>query len=77
MTFFPKHDHFDRARNVYAVGCMSESFRHSASIKSQRAAALGLVVNVSLAGVKLIAGILGHSYALVADAIESLADVVG
>ncbi len=36
---------------------------------------LGLVVNAILACVKLLAGILGHSYALIADAIESWADI--
>lgn len=34
-----------------------------------------MLVNACLALVKLAAGILGHSYALIADAIESLADV--
>ncbi len=42
-----------------------------------RAAQLGVLVNAVLAGVKLVAGVLGHSYALVADAIESAADIVG
>ena len=40
-----------------------------------RAAALGLTVNAFLAGAKLLAGILGHSYALIADATESAADM--
>ena len=40
-----------------------------------RATFLGLGVNVVLAGSKLAAGLLGHSHALVADAVESLADV--
>ena len=44
---------------------------------TQRVAALGLLVNVALAGVKLIAGLVGHSYALVADAIESITDILG
>jgi cation diffusion facilitator family transporter len=43
--------------------------------RSLRATFLGLVVNTLLSGVKLAAGILGHSHALVADAVESLADV--
>ena len=38
---------------------------------------IGLLVNVALAGTKLIAGILGHSYALVADAVESITDILG
>lgn len=40
-----------------------------------RAALTGLWVNAVLVVVKLMAGILGHSYALVADAIESSADI--
>jgi cation diffusion facilitator family transporter len=40
-----------------------------------RLARLGLLVNGVLALVKLLAGVLGHSYALIADAVESIADV--
>jgi cation diffusion facilitator family transporter len=40
-----------------------------------RATLLGMVVNVLLVAGKLAAGILGHSHALVADAVESLADI--
>jgi len=40
-----------------------------------RAAAAGLLTNGLLAGIKLVAGIVGHSYALIADAIESTADI--
>ncbi|MGQ0703110.1 MAG: cation diffusion facilitator family transporter, partial [Gemmatimonadales bacterium] len=35
----------------------------------------GLLVNGGLALTKLFAGILGHSYALIADAVESIADI--
>lgn len=35
----------------------------------------GLIANAGLAVVKLVAGIVGHAYALVADAVESFADV--
>ena len=42
--------------------------------RSVRATVLGLTVNISLAILKLMAGILGRSYALIADAIESMAD---
>jgi cation diffusion facilitator family transporter len=35
---------------------------------------LGLSVNIALATIKLLAGIAGRSYALIADAIESMAD---
>lgn len=40
-----------------------------------RAALVGLVVNIGLVAVKLVAGVVGHSYALVADAIESSTDI--
>jgi cation diffusion facilitator family transporter len=46
-------------------------------IRGQRWAAIGLVANLLLATVKLLAGLIGHSYALVADAVESMADMVG
>lgn len=35
----------------------------------------GMLINALLALVKLVAGVLGHSYALIADAVESLADI--
>ncbi len=41
-----------------------------------QAALLGLVVNLLLGAVKLIGGIMGHSFALIADAINSIGDVV-
>jgi len=44
--------------------------------RSVRATIIGLSVNVVLAVVKLLAGIFGRSYALIADAIESMADAV-
>ena len=36
---------------------------------------MGLGVNIVLAGAKLAAGIIGHSQALVADAVESISDI--
>jgi cation diffusion facilitator family transporter len=36
---------------------------------------LGLAMNTLLAGGKMAAGLIGHSHALVADAVESLADI--
>jgi len=41
-----------------------------------RAALLGLVVNIALGVVKLIGGILGNSFALISDAVNSLGDVL-
>jgi cation diffusion facilitator family transporter len=40
-----------------------------------RATFLGLAANAVLTAAKFIAGIVGHSHALVADAVESLADI--
>src|SRR5438874_10434704 len=40
-----------------------------------RATFLGIVANILLDAAKLVAGIVGHSHALVADAVESLADL--
>lgn len=48
---------------------------NGASVRGIRAAQVGMVINAALAGVKLTAGIVGNTYALVADAIESGADV--
>ncbi|MFO0911145.1 MAG: cation diffusion facilitator family transporter [Isosphaeraceae bacterium] len=43
--------------------------------RGMRAALIGLAVNSLLVVVKLLAGILGNSYALIADAIESSTDI--
>jgi cation diffusion facilitator family transporter len=43
--------------------------------RSLRVTLVGLVINALLTCAKFAAGILGHSHALIADAIESLADV--
>ncbi len=40
-----------------------------------RSAQLGMLVNTGLAMTKLVAGVVGNSYALVADAVESIADI--
>lgn len=48
------------------------------SLRSGQGSALqGILVNSGLGLAKLVAGLLGHSYALVADAAESFADVMG
>jgi cation diffusion facilitator family transporter len=47
----------------------------SAATRSIRWAQAGLLVNALLVLVKLIAGIIGHANALVADAVESSADI--
>ncbi len=43
--------------------------------RSLRATFLGLAMNVGLVVVKFLAGVFGHSQALIADAVESLADI--
>jgi cation diffusion facilitator family transporter len=40
-----------------------------------RTAQVGMLVNAVLAGIKLVAGVLGNSYALIADGVESTADI--
>lgn len=45
--------------------------------RTQRTVLFGLCVNVVLAITKLVAGLVGHCYALVADAVESIADILG
>jgi cation diffusion facilitator family transporter len=42
-----------------------------------RVALLGLAINVVLASVKIVAGVVGHAYVLIADGIESALDVGG
>lgn len=43
--------------------------------RGAKSAQAGLLTNAVLAMVKLVAGVAGHSYALIADAVESTADV--
>jgi len=43
--------------------------------RGEKAATVGLFANTGLSGIKIGAGILGNSYALVADGIESLLDI--
>lgn len=50
--------------------------RQRIAAEARRSTLIGIVVNGSLAVTKGTAGVLGNSYALVADAIESLSDVV-
>jgi cation diffusion facilitator family transporter len=47
----------------------------SGSARGIRAAQLGILINTVLAVTKLAAGIVGNAYALVADAVESTADI--
>lgn len=49
--------------------------RGSSAHRGIQLARTGLITNGLLALAKLLAGILGHSYALIADAVESVADI--
>ncbi len=44
--------------------------------KGIRSSLIGVVVNLSLGLVKCLTGMIGHSFALVADGIESFSDVI-
>ncbi len=44
-------------------------------LRGRRSALLGLITNAVLVVIKLAAGFLGHSYALIADGVESTADI--
>lgn len=52
------------------------STRLERATKARHSTLIGIATNGTLAIIKAAAGILGHSYALVADAIESSSDVV-
>ena len=75
-----------RDPTVTAWGCMestesafmrhTDDFLKSAADRGTRSALLGIFVNVGLALAKGCAGLFGNSFALVADGVESLADVV-
>ena len=55
----------------------SESSGHASRVvRGLRSAQFGLVLNAVLATVKIVAGVLGNAYALIADGIESCADIV-
>lgn len=57
---------------------MSERDAHLLDPRApERAALIGIVVNALLAAGKLVTGIAGHSFALVADAVESMVDIAG
>jgi cation diffusion facilitator family transporter len=56
---------------------VSERSAAADAVRGIRAAQAGLLVNIALVLVKLVAGIVGHAYALIADAIESTTDLFG
>ncbi|HVV73390.1 MAG TPA: cation diffusion facilitator family transporter [Verrucomicrobiae bacterium] len=44
--------------------------------RGMMAAGVGMAVNIVLAIIKIVSGVLGNSYALIADGIESTTDIV-
>jgi cation diffusion facilitator family transporter len=58
-----------------AVRAMNDSNGHRLE-RGVRATFLGIAANTLLAAGKILAGVTGHSQALIADGIESLADIV-
>src|SRR5712691_9569808 len=60
---------------------MSSALHPQASVNNlqtgARVALLGMMINVVLAAAKIIAGLLGNAYVLIADGIESALDVGG
>ena len=63
----------------YTCPRVTQSTAHGdADLKTpERAALLGILINAALAAGKLVAGVVGHSFALVADAVESMVDIAG
>ncbi len=56
---------------------MTQPSRRAASYaKGLRAVVISFVANAALAAAKIMAGLLGHSYALIADGIESTMDII-
>jgi cation diffusion facilitator family transporter len=55
---------------------MAQVGREQAAAEVRRAGWVGLIGNLGLATLKMTAGILGHSAAVVADAVHSLSDLV-
>lgn len=60
--------------NVRAAA-MPAHHTHQRLATGARLALLGIVVNAVLAAIKVAAGIVGHSYALIADGVESTLDI--
>ena len=56
---------------------MSAAITDPDNVRGRRLSLAGLLINGALAIIKLVAGVLGHSYALIADAVESMADIFG
>jgi cation diffusion facilitator family transporter len=70
---------FRKLLRVYFCSSMAPQSHASRKIlqTGARVALLGLVINVVLASAKIVAGVVGHAYVLIADGIESALDVGG
>lgn len=60
---------------LQAPSCLNRLVSQHRLQRSLRATFIGMIVNTLLAAGKMAAGIAGHSHALIADAVESLADI--
>ncbi|MEW6527259.1 MAG: cation diffusion facilitator family transporter [Spirochaetota bacterium] len=49
--------------------------KHYEAIVAKKVTWIGMIVNIMLSGLKFVAGILGHSQAMVADAVHSFSDL--
>jgi cation diffusion facilitator family transporter len=63
------------AASFFATGAVRSAVPENRLKRGLRATFIGLATNTVLTTAKLVAGIVGHSHALVADAVESLADI--
>jgi len=55
---------------------MKQARHGTAAAQVRHAGWVGLITNLALAAIKMVAGIIGHSHALIADAVHSLSDLV-
>src|SRR5881392_704127 len=70
----PEADASDQ--NVQTAGSGNQR-SHAIWQTGARLALFGLIVNVILAAAKILAGVIGHAYVLIADGIESALDIGG
>jgi len=70
----PEADASDQ--NVQTAGSGNQR-SHAIWQTGARLALFGLIVNIFLAAAKILAGVIGHAYVLIADGIESALDVGG
>src|SRR6476661_2040016 len=68
-------------KRLWLYFCSSMAAQNDVSRKilqtGARVALLGLVINIAFATIKIVAGVVGHAYVLIADGIESALDVGG